>query len=36
VTHALQPGRENMLAVHGYDAEGAGGVWLPSALYVEP
>ena len=35
VTEAIKPGQSNLLAVHGYDAEGAGGIWRPSALYTE-
>lgn len=35
VTDALKPGGKNLLVVHGYDAEGAAGVWRPSALYTK-
>ena len=35
VTEAIEPGQENLLAVHGYDAEGAAGIWRPCALYTE-
>jgi len=35
VTQTIKPGQENLLAVHGYDAEGAAGIWRPCALYTE-
>ncbi len=34
VTEALKPGAENVLTIHGNDAEGAAGLWRPSALYT--
>ena len=35
VTDFIQTGKENVIAVRGYDAFGAGGVWRPVALYTE-
>lgn len=35
VTDLIQPGKENVIAVRGYDGFGAGGVWRPVALYTE-
>jgi len=35
VTDFIQAGKENVIAVRGYDAFGAGGVWRPVALYTE-
>lgn len=34
VTEALRPGEENVIAVHGNDESGAGGIWKPCALYT--
>jgi hypothetical protein len=35
VTKAIKPGKENVLAVYGYDAGGGCGIWRPSALYTK-
>lgn len=35
VSEVLKPGRENTIAVRGYDATGGGGIWRPCAIYVE-
>jgi hypothetical protein len=34
VTETLRSGADNLLVVHGYDAEGAGGIWRPVVLYT--
>ena len=34
VTGAIQPGKENVIAVHGNDEYGVGGIWKPCALYT--
>ena len=34
-TPLLQQGKENVIAVRGYDSFGAGGIWRPCALYTE-
>lgn len=35
VTNAIKPGKENVLAIRGFDCANAAGVWRPSALYTE-
>ena len=35
VSETLKPGEENVIAIHGYDGMGAGGLWRPCALYTE-
>lgn len=35
VTALIKPGQTNVIAVRGYDAMGAGGIWRPCALYTE-
>jgi hypothetical protein len=35
VTPFLLPGKENVIAVRGYDSFGAGGIWKPCAIYTE-
>jgi hypothetical protein len=35
VTPFLIPGKENVIAVRGYDSFGAGGIWRPCAIYTE-
>ena len=35
VTPFIMQGKENIIAVRGYDSTGAGGIWRPSALYTE-
>jgi hypothetical protein len=34
-TPFLLPGKENVIAVRGYDSFGAGGIWKPCAIYTE-
>lgn len=34
VTNHLRIGAENQITVHGYDAEGGGGIWRPVVLYT--
>ena len=34
VTEAIQPVKENVIAVHGNDEYGVGGIWKPCALYT--
>ena len=34
-TPFLLPGKENVIAVRGYDSFGAGGIWKPVAIYTE-
>jgi len=34
-TPYLLPGKDNVIAVRGYDSFGAGGIWRPCALYTE-
>ena len=34
-TDFILPGQKNVIAVRGYDAAGAGGIWRPVALYTE-
>lgn len=34
-TGFLLPGKENVIAVRGYDSIGVGGLWRPSAIYTE-
>ena len=35
VTKEIKSGKENIIAVHGYDSGGAEGIWRPSALYTD-
>lgn len=35
VTAHIAPGKENVIAVRGYDSMGAGGIWRPCALYTQ-
>jgi hypothetical protein len=35
VTPFIKPGQRNVIAVRGYDATGAGGIWRPCALYTK-
>ena len=34
-TPFLKPGKANVIAIRGYDAFGAGGLWRPCALYTD-
>jgi len=34
VTDLIKPGRENVLAIRGYNIYGAGGLWRPTGLYT--
>ena len=35
ITDAIVNGGENLIAVRGYDAIGAGGIWRPCAIYTK-
>lgn len=35
VTKLWRPEGENVIAVHGHDSYGAGGIWRPSVIYAE-
>ena len=36
VTALIRPGEDNILAIHGQDHYGMGGLWKPVVLYTQP